>query len=144
MAQVKFRDLNQAATKLQTNGANAQKNYVTNASAAGGTWVANTAAAEDNFAAGIQRALAAGNFGKGVTKAGAAKYTGQINAVAGPRFGDGMSKAGPAWAKGFGPIAASVSSVDIGPRGPRGSPQNKQRASAMSDAFMAARQAQLG
>lgn len=144
MAQVKFRDLNQAATKLQTNGASAQKNYVTNASAAGGTWATNTAAAEPNFEAGIQKAIANGNFGKGVQKAGAGKYTAQINAVAGPRFGDGMSKAGPAWTKGFQPIAAFVAGVDVGPRGPRGSQQNKQRSSATSDAFMAARQAQLG
>lgn len=144
MATVKFRDLNQAATKLQQNGANAQKNYVTNAQAAGQTWAANTAAAEPNYEAGVQRAITNGNFGKGVTKAGAGKYSAQIAAVAGPRFGDGMSKAGPAWSKGFGPIAAAVASVDIGPRGPRGSPQNKQRAAAMSDAFMAARQAQLG
>lgn len=144
MAQVKFRDLNAAASKLQTNGQNAQKAYVTNAAAAGPTWAANTAAAEPNFEAGIQRAITNGNFGKGVQKAGAAKYTGQINAVAGPRFGDGMSKAGPAWNKGFAPVAAFVAGVDIGPRGPRGSAQNKQRAGAMSDAFMAARQAQLG
>lgn len=136
---VKFKDLNASAAKLAQNGQNAATAYKTNAAAAGQSWNDNTIASNDSFKQGVQDAIARDAFAKGVAKAGAAKYTGQINAVAGPRFSDGMSKAGPAWQKGFAPIAAAVSGKDIGPRGPRGSVQNKQRAANMSDAFRAAK-----
>jgi hypothetical protein len=136
---VKFKDLAASATKFTTNGSNAAATYVKNAGAAGTTWHDNTAAAEPNYVAGVQAAAQRGAFGKGVNKAGAAKYTKQIAAVAGPRFSDGIGKAGPSWNAGFAPLAQAVSGVDIGPRGPRGSPQNKQRAGAMADAWRAAK-----
>lgn len=136
---VKFKDLNASAAKLAQNGQQAATAYKTNASAAAQTWQDNTVASEANYVQGTQDAISRGAFGKGVSRAGAAKYSGQINAVAGPRFSDGMSKAGPAWQKGFGPIASAVAGKDIGPRGPRGSVVNKQRAANMSDAFRAAR-----
>lgn len=137
--QVKFRDLASSATKFTQRGANAAADYTKNAAAAGGTWQDNTAASEQNYQTGVQDAISRGAFGKGVQKAGAAKYSSQITAVAGPRFADGIGKAGPAWQRGFGPIASAVAGKDIGPRGPRGSVQNKQRASNMSDAFRAAK-----
>ena len=136
---VKFKDLNASAAKLAQNGQQAATAYKTNAAAAGQSWQDNTVASEPNYVQGTQDAISRGAFGKGVSRAGASKYVGQINAVAGPRFSDGMSKAGPAWQKGFGPIAAAVAGKDIGPRGPRGSAQNKQRANNMSDAFRAAK-----
>lgn len=136
---VKFRDLNASAAKLSQNGQQAATAYKTNASAAAQTWQDNTVASNDNYKQGVQDAIGRDAFAKGVARAGAAKYSSQIAAVAGPRFSDGMSKAGPAWQKGFGPIAAAVSGKDIGPRGPRGSQQNKQRSANMSDAFRAAK-----
>lgn len=137
--QVKFKDIASSATKFTQRGANAAGDYTKNASAAGSTWHDNTAASEANYQAGVQEAISRGAFGKGVNKAGPTKYANQITAVAGPRYSDGISKAGPAWQKGFGPIASAVAGKDIGPRGPRGSAQNKQRASAMADAFRAAK-----
>jgi hypothetical protein len=138
---VKFRDLNTASQKLQQNGQNAAAIYVKNATAAAGTWAANTAASEPNYVAGVQAAAQRGAFGKGVAKAGAGRYSGQITSVGQTRFSDGMSKAGPRWQANFSPLATAVSNVDIGPRGLRGSVANKSRASAMSDAWHAAKMA---
>ena len=141
---VKFKDLATSGKKFSDNASAASPTYVKNASASGQTWQDNTVAGADNFAKGVSAAVANGTFAKGVAKAGSAKYVKQIAAVAGSRYTDGVTKGAPAWQAGFGPIAAAVSSVDIGPRGPRGSQANKQRSSAMQDAFMAAKKAQLG
>lgn len=136
---VKFKDLSASASKLATNGQNAATAYKTNAVAAAQTWQDNTAASSDNYTKGVQDAISRGAFAKGVASAGAGKYSAQVQTVGGTRFSDGMSKAGPAWQKGFAPIAAAVQGKDIGPRGPRGSAQNKQRAANMADAFRAAK-----
>lgn len=141
---VAFKDLTASATKFTQRGANASADYTKNAGNAGATWATNAAAAGASWQAGVQDAITRDAFHKGVSKAGAAKYTAQIAAVAGPRYADGIGKAGPAWQKGFGAIAAAVSGKDIGPRGARGSQANKTRASNMSDAFRAAKLAALG
>lgn len=136
---VKFRDLNTASAKLQQNGQNAAAIYAKNAAASAPTWAANTAASEANYVAGVQAAAQRGAFGKGVAKAGPARYAGQVTAVGQNRFSDGMSKAGPRWQANFTPLANAVANTDIGPRGLRGSAANKARASAMSDAWHAAK-----
>jgi hypothetical protein len=141
---VKFPDLNSAANKLQTNGQSAQKEYVAKAGAAAADWHANTSAAEGTYVRGVNDAIARGAFGKGVNQAGPQAYSGAIAGDAGARFSSGISKAGGKWSKGFGAIASKVSGTDIGPRGITGSPENKQRAANMADAFRAARLATLG
>ncbi len=138
---VQFRDLTGSSTKLQTNGQNAAATYAKNAAAAQPAWQTNTAASEQNYVAAVQAAASRGAFGKGVQKSGS-RYSSQIQAVGQSRFSDGMSKAGPRWLAGFQPIASAVASTDLGPRGVRGSAQNKARAAAMSDAWHAARVAQ--
>jgi hypothetical protein len=135
---VQFRDLNGSSTKLQTNGSNAAATYAKNAAAAQAAWSTNTAASEPNYVAGVQAAAARGAFGKGVGKSGT-RYSSQVTAVGQNRFSDGMSKAGPRWLANFQPMAAAVAGTDLGPRGVRGSAQNKTRAAAMSDAWHAAR-----
>jgi len=136
---VKFRDLGQSATKLQTNGQNASQRYATNAVASAGDWATNTAASGDNWAQGVQGAITRGSFASGVTKAGPGKYSAQVTAFGQSRFSDGISKAGASWQKGFSPIAQSVAGKDIGPRGPRGSQANYDRAKNMAQAFRAAK-----
>jgi hypothetical protein len=139
---VNFRDLAKSAAKFTNSGQAAQQAYVTNAAASGQTWQDHTVASEPNYVAGVNAAAQRGAFGKGVSKAGAAKYVKQINAVGGARFVDGISKAGPAWQTNFGAIATQVANTTLPARGPRGSQQNKQRAAAMSDAFRAAKTGQ--
>jgi hypothetical protein len=144
MAAVKFRDLGVAAQKLAQNGQAAAGRYVTAATAAAQTWQDHASGSEANWEAGIQAAITNKRFQAGVMKVGAAKYSGKIQLVGQNRFSDGISKAGPNWTKGFGAIAQQVAGVDLGPRGIRGSQQNKQRAANMSDAFRAAKMRSLG
>lgn len=136
---VNFKDLSKSAAKFTNNGAAAQQTYVQNAAAAGQHWQDNTAAAEGNYVQGVQAAASRGAFGKGVAKAGAAKYSKQVQAVGGARFADGITKAAPAWQAGFGAIAQQVQNTQLPARGPRGSAANYQRAAAMGAAFRAAK-----
>lgn len=144
LAPVSFRDLGATATKFAQRGASASTEYVKNAAAAANDWHANTAASNDNWKAGMNDAIARDAFKKSIDAAGPTAYANQVNAVGGSRFTDGISKAGPKWQKGFGAVAAQVQGKELGPRGIKGSPQNKQRAAAMSDAWRAAKLAVAG
>src|ERR1700732_863335 len=139
MSVVAFKDLASSATKFAQSGQNASAAYTKGAGAAGQKWHDNTSASSATWAAGVQQAVTRGAYQKGVDSAGPSAYTAQIAAVGGTRFSDGISKAGPKWQAKFGKIAAMVSGKDLGPRGLKGSPANKQRAANMSDAWVAAK-----
>jgi hypothetical protein len=139
MGVVAFKDLAGTATKFAQRGSNASGEYTKNAAAAAGDWHANTAASNDNWKTGTQDAMTRDAFAKGVAAAGPQAYASQVAAVGGTRFADGISKAGPKWQAGFGKVATLVAGKDLGPRGIKGSQQNKQRAANMSDAWRAAK-----
>lgn len=139
MGVVAFKDLGASATKLAQRGQNASADYTKNAVAAAGDWHTNAAASNQNWKDGINAAVGRDAFSKGIQAAGPQAYATQVQAVGGTRFSDGMSKAGPKWQAGFGKIAAMVQGKDLGPRGIKGSPANKQRAANMSDAWRAAK-----
>lgn len=139
MAVVKMPELGSASQKFTKNGQSASQEYVQKAAAAANDWHVNTSASETNYERGVQEAIGRKAFARGVANAGPQAYSTAISTSAGSRFSDGISKAGAKWQKGFGQIAAKVQGIDIGPRGITGSPENKQRAAAMADAFRAAK-----
>lgn len=87
-------------------------------------WAQATADAKDAQAAGIQAALAAGSFEKGVTAAGTGKWSRKAVEVGAQRFGPGVAAAKGDYAKGFAPYAAVIQGVSLAPRGARGDPRN--------------------
>lgn len=90
-------------------------------------WSANSLAAENAYKAGVTAAANAGRFGKGVSKAGTAKWRKRAAEVGPARYAQGVQVAQPEFQGGFAPFAEAISRVDLPARGPRGSAQNYGR-----------------
>ncbi len=98
-------------------------------------WEKETLAAEPNFEAGVQKAITAKTFGKGVKRAGTVKW--QENAIAkGPgRWREGIALAENAYAEGFAPYADVIRNLTLPARGPKGDPKNINRVAALAKAL---------
>lgn len=98
-------------------------------------WAAATAAAESNYETGVNAAIAAKRFGKGVRDAGTSKW--KANALAkGPnRFGEGVRLAENAYSTGFAPYRETILSTNLPDRLPKGDPANIDRVRIMAAAL---------
>jgi len=94
-------------------------------------WDTAAIAGDNPWKAGVQAAVAAGAFAAGVRAAGNAAW--QENAISKgiPRFPQGVSVSTAKYERGFAPIRTIIEGVQLPPRGPRRSPANIQRATAM-------------
>ena len=98
-------------------------------------WAENTAKAAKNYASGVQKAISAGRFEKGVQKAGNSKW--QQNAIAkGPaRWAEGIRLSQTAYEQGFAPYRTVIENTTLPERGPVGDPANINRVKVMADAL---------
>lgn len=96
------------------------------------SWAANTAAAEKNYQAGVAAAASAGRFGKGVTRAGDAKWKRGATEKGPMRFAQGVQVAEGDYSAGMGPVLEAIGRIDLPPKGPRGSDSNISRVSAIA------------
>jgi len=87
-------------------------------------WAQATADAADAQAAGIQAAIAAGSFEKGVAAAGTAKWARKAQTVGAQRYGPGVAAAKADYATGFAPFAQVIEGITLPPRGAKGDPRN--------------------
>lgn len=100
-------------------------------------WKINTAAAKPAWESGIQQAIAAGSFVKGVNRAGNAAWQKGAVEKGAVRFGPGVALAQEAYQVGFAPYQAAISALKLPPRGARRDPQNMLRVKAVVDAMIA-------
>ena len=96
------------------------------------SWAKQTQAAEGNYEAGVQKAIAEKRFGKGVSAAGDAKWLRGAVEKGVVRWGPGVAAAGPEFASGFGKIHQAIAGASLPPRGPKGDPRNLERVKAMN------------
>lgn len=90
-------------------------------------WEKETAAAADNWKAGIDAAHGKGLFTKGVEAAGSKKWQDKALKKGPGRFAEGVYIAGPDFEKGFKPYHEAIAAVDLGPRFPKRDPRNLER-----------------
>lgn len=100
-----------------------------------GDWAEATAKAEKAYASGVQKAVSAGRFKKGVEAAGNAKW--QKNALEkGPRrWAEGISLSQDAYERGFAPYRSVIENTSLPDRGPVGDPANINRVAILSKAL---------
>lgn len=105
------------------------------------SWAGAAQAAENNYKAGVTAAASAGRFGRGVAKAGDAKW--KKNAVEkGPqRFQQGVAVGENDYSGAVAPYLEIIGRTDLPQRGPVGSESNYQRVAAIGKAL---RQAKVG
>lgn len=95
-------------------------------------WAANTAAAEKNFVAGVTAAANAGRFGRGVQKAGNARWKRNASEKGPMRFSQGVQLAEGDYAGQMGPVLEAISRIDLPLKGIRGSDANIGRVAALA------------
>lgn len=100
-------------------------------------WAEAALAAENNYKAGVVSAAQAGKFGRGVKAAGTARWQESALAKGPNRFSEGVILSKDRWEKGFAPSHEAITRLNLPPRGPKGSPQNLQRVTAVAQALRA-------
>jgi len=98
-------------------------------------WATNAAAAESAWESGVQNAMTDKRFGKGVNKAGTAKWQRKSVAVGPGRFREGVAAAAPDYKEGFSPYLDEIEKITLPPRGAKGDPKNYDRVRAIGEAL---------
>ena len=136
---MRIKDIGSIAKKFVQRASVAAGDYKAGVEAAGADWLANTAAAGDNFAAGVQAAIADHRFEDGVREAGSAKFTSRAGTLGAQRYPTGVGASEADFAKGVNPYLQVLSSLTLPPRRPKGDPGNMARANAVAMALRAAK-----
>lgn len=134
---VKVKDAAASAQKFVTNAGMATTAYTNGVANAGPTWAANTKAAADTWAQGVQAAAANGRFGAGIDQDAQNKFQTRASGAGSQRYAPGVQAAGPAWQTGTAPFLATIASLNLPPRQPKGSPANNQRSAMVAAALRA-------
>ena len=95
-------------------------------------WAGPTAAAEGAYQDGVTAAVSEKRFGKGVTKAGTAKWRTKTVEVGVSRWGTGVRAAQADMQAGFAPYREAIAGVSLPPRFSRGDPRNIDRVSTVA------------
>ena len=132
---LKVKDAATAAQKFVNRAQAAAGDYAKGLVGSGSTWQQHTAAASDSWGAGVQAAISAGRFVKGVNSAGGAKFEAAATGKGAQRYPQGVAMAGPNWQAATGPYLDTLASLSLPPRRPKGDPANWQRAQAVGDAL---------
>lgn len=103
------------------------------------SWAAAAGAAEKNYTAGVAAAATAGRFGKGVAKAGDAKWKRGAIEKGPMRYAQGVGVAQGDYAAGVGPSLEVIGRTDLPARGVTGSEQNYTRSTTIGKALRAAK-----
>lgn len=107
-------------------------------------WDTAAAAANAIYVAEVTRAAQAGAFLAGVRAAGNAKWQSRARQLGPGRFAEGVRIAEPEFRQRFGSIRAAIEGATLPAKGPKGSPAQVARFSAMRDALIAAGRALRG
>ena len=90
-------------------------------------WMDATLAAEDTWERAMQEAIADRRHERGVRRAGTRKWQENTISKGVSRWSQGVGMAGGSYREGFAPYRDLIESIDLPPRGPRGSPENLER-----------------
>lgn len=107
-------------------------------------WADATKAAEASFERGLQQAIQRKSFGKGVAKAGTAKWREQTLLKGPNRWAEGINISQQAYEEGFAPYREIIIRTALPSRGPKGDPKNIQRVQVLAEALHAEKLKQQG
>lgn len=98
-------------------------------------WQEATTAAAAAQAAGVQAAISAKLFEKGVAKAGNAKWLRKAQQVGAPRYAPGVGAARSDYETAVAPYLATIEAITLPPKGPRRDPRNIERVRIIAEAL---------
>jgi hypothetical protein len=123
---IRMKDIGSLSQKFVQRAGAATNDYVDGVSNAGPDWEQRTKAAAGTWKQAVTEAAGSDRFERGVSDAGAVKFSTRAKTLGGQRYAPGVQQAAPDWAKGFAPYHQALQGMDLPPRSPRGSPQNAQ------------------
>ena len=129
---IRIKDTGSLAKKFVQRAGAATGDYKSGVEAAGADWESATKASGDNYATGVQQAIADKRFERGVGEAGASKFTARAGTLGAQRYPTGVGAAEGDWAKGAQPFLDALKGMDLPPRRPKGDPGNQARAQAVA------------
>jgi hypothetical protein len=132
---IAVKDAATASTKYVQRAQSAAPDYQKGVTGAGTLWQTNTVAANDAYVQGVTQAAQSGRFAKGVQAAGGAKYEAKASTVGAQRYPQGVATAGPAWQNNTAPYLATIASLNLPPRRPKGDPANIARVQMVTNAL---------
>lgn len=100
-------------------------------------WAAATKAAEGAYEEGLRKSVALKSFGKGVVKAGDAKWQRKATVNGTRNWGPGVQEAEGDFHAGFGPFREAIANCKLPPRYARRDPRNLDRVKAIDDCLIA-------
>lgn len=133
MANIK--DMNLIAEKWARASAAAQADYELGIRNPKADWATQTIAAEKNYNAGVQAAIARGAFGKGVKACGTASWQAAAIAKGVARWAQGIALSLDKYIKGFEYYRSIIASLNLPARGPKGDAGNIQRVAIVAKAL---------
>ena len=139
-----IRPVDQIAKKWATVTPQRVQDYETGVRAPRTSWAREAAAAEPSWVAGIQAAITAKSYGKGVSKAGDTSWQKGALEKGTQRWGPGVQIAEADYLKGFAPYRQAIANVTLPPRFARRDPRNLLRVNAIVDALSKAKVAAGG
>ena len=98
-------------------------------------WAEAAAASEEVYKRAVTEAANAGRYGKGIAKAGTAKWKHGATTKGPSRFAAGVALGKDAYMKGFAPYQEVIKATTLPARGPKGDPANLQRVAALAGAL---------
>lgn len=134
---IKVKDAAASAKKFATRGAAAGKDYEAGVAGSGAAWEANTAAAAETYAAGVQDSISRGAFAKGVKASGGSHFEDKAAGVGARRFPEGIREAEGDYQEGVGPYLDTIKGLTLDPRRPKGDPANYRRSEQVGQALRA-------
>jgi hypothetical protein len=128
-----IKDIAASSDKWQRRAAVAGPDYQSGVQNPRVPWAAAAQAADANYRAGVTAAASAGRFASGVKAAGDERWSKNAIAKGPSRYAEGVSLAVDRWQRGFQPFQDGIRSLQLPARGPKGSPQNLNRVSAVAN-----------
>ena len=130
-----IKPIGQSAETWERRAAAAAADYVRGTQNPKRPWEEATIAAEGNYKAAVIAAANAGAQGRGVRRAGNAKWHAGIERKGEANYTTGVNGAGPDWQKGYSPYQAAIAALTLPARMARGNPANNQRSIVIGQAL---------
>lgn len=127
--------LDTISAKWQRVASVSQESYTEGVNNPRADWAKATADAEARYTTGVQQAISAKRFGKGVARAGTAKWQKGATEKGPGRWSQGISLAGDAYKNGFQPYHAELGRIVYPAKGAKGDPNNNRRVDAVTKAM---------
>jgi hypothetical protein len=123
------------ASKWARRAASASGEYEAGVRGTTRSWATAAKAGENNYKTAVTAAASGGRYGKGVDRAGDAKWKRGAVEKGPARFAQGVGVAEKDYSDQMAPYLSAISSVDLPARGPAGSEGNYARVSAIGKAL---------